>query len=358
MATAPTAAEARGSPTSPGPPSSASTSSGSSRIREALERFGDRFVERVLTPRRGRATCGRPPETFAGRWAAKEAVSKVLGLGVRGIGWRDIEIERLPDRPARRAAPRARALRGPTSWAWAGSRSASPTSASTRSPSRSASARAGGRYVFPPDIEERLDERERRPRGAWTGSAALAARGRALAAGATADGERDDDRCRPGALAARALDDQARRRAAAGPRPARPQGDVRQLLIVAGSLDYAGAALLVCQAAGRAGAGLVTLAVPESLQPVVAGPLVEATTLGLPERAPWEVDPEAALAALHAVPHDALVVGPGLRRSVATAALVLALLATEGAPAVVDAEALNALAADRWWAARCGGAAS
>jgi holo-[acyl-carrier protein] synthase len=33
---------------------------------------------------------------MAGRWAAKEAVSKVLGLGVRGIGWREIEIERLP----------------------------------------------------------------------------------------------------------------------------------------------------------------------------------------------------------------------------------------------------------------------
>jgi holo-[acyl-carrier protein] synthase len=36
------------------------------------------------------------PENFAGRWAAKEAVSKVLGLGIRGIGWREIEIERLP----------------------------------------------------------------------------------------------------------------------------------------------------------------------------------------------------------------------------------------------------------------------
>jgi phosphopantetheine--protein transferase-like protein len=32
---------------------------------------------------------------LAGRWAAKEAVSKVLGLGVRGIGWREIEIELL-----------------------------------------------------------------------------------------------------------------------------------------------------------------------------------------------------------------------------------------------------------------------
>ena len=36
------------------------------------------------------------PQNFAGRWAAKESVSKVLGLGVRGVGWRDIEIVRLP----------------------------------------------------------------------------------------------------------------------------------------------------------------------------------------------------------------------------------------------------------------------
>ena len=36
------------------------------------------------------------PQNFAGRWAAKEAVSKVLGLGVRGVGWREIEIHRLP----------------------------------------------------------------------------------------------------------------------------------------------------------------------------------------------------------------------------------------------------------------------
>jgi phosphopantetheine--protein transferase-like protein len=33
---------------------------------------------------------------MSGRWAAKEAVSKVLGLGIRGIGWREIEIERQP----------------------------------------------------------------------------------------------------------------------------------------------------------------------------------------------------------------------------------------------------------------------
>jgi len=63
------------------------------RIAAALERFGDRFSRRVLTDHERKYVRGRA-ETFAGRWAAKEAVSKVLGLGVRGIGWRDIEVQR------------------------------------------------------------------------------------------------------------------------------------------------------------------------------------------------------------------------------------------------------------------------
>src|SRR2546427_1446587 len=84
------------------------------RIRAALDRFGERFSRRVLTTREQRYVRNRP-ETFAGRWAAKEAVSKVLGLGVRGIGWRDIEIDRMPTgQPAvslhGRAAARAEQL--------------------------------------------------------------------------------------------------------------------------------------------------------------------------------------------------------------------------------------------------------
>ena len=79
--------------------------------------------------------------------------------------------------------------------------------------------------------------------------------------------------------------------------PERPKrghkGTFGKVLVVAGSLDYAGAALLVCRAAGRAGAGLVTLAVPESLQPLFAAKVVEATTMGLPEDDVEEVDPEA-----------------------------------------------------------------
>src|SRR5512134_3804842 len=112
--------------------------------------------------------------------------------------------------------------------------------------------------------------------------------------------------------------------------PERPKrghkGSFGKLLVVAGSLDYAGAALLVCRAAGRAGAGLVTLAVPESLQPLFAAKVVEATTMALPEDDVEEVDPEPALAKILDHEHDALVIGPGLRPALATADLLRLLL--------------------------------
>ena len=60
-----------------------------SRIRATLARFGRRFARRVLTEAEDRYVRDRP-ENFAGRWAAKESVSKVLGLGVRGVGWRSV----------------------------------------------------------------------------------------------------------------------------------------------------------------------------------------------------------------------------------------------------------------------------
>src|SRR6476469_2007048 len=130
------------------------------RIAAALDKFGARFSKRVLTPSEQRYVRDRP-ETFAGRWAAKEAVSKVLGLGVRGIGWRDIEVERLPTgQPAvrlhGRAEARARQL-GMERIAVSISHEADYAVAiafGVRS--------AGGRFLFPPDIEERLDDRERR----------------------------------------------------------------------------------------------------------------------------------------------------------------------------------------------------
>jgi holo-[acyl-carrier protein] synthase len=68
-----------------------------SRIRESIERFGDRFLRRVFTEGEVRycehkVTCY---ESFAARFAAKEAGMKALGTGwSRGVRWRDIEVVR------------------------------------------------------------------------------------------------------------------------------------------------------------------------------------------------------------------------------------------------------------------------
>lgn len=64
------------------------------RIAHALDRWGDRFLHRIYTEREV-AYCVGKPRRFAGRFAAKEATSKALGIGIRYIHWRDIEI--LPD---------------------------------------------------------------------------------------------------------------------------------------------------------------------------------------------------------------------------------------------------------------------
>jgi hydroxyethylthiazole kinase-like uncharacterized protein yjeF len=132
------------------------------------------------------------------------------------------------------------------------------------------------------------------------------------------------------------------------------KGNFGKVLVIAGSLDYAGAALLVCRAAGRAGAGLVTLAVPESLQPLFAAKVVEATTMALPEDDVEEVQPDEALARILDHEHDAIVLGPGLRPGLATTELVRELLGVPEeptpAPIVLDAEALRSLATlDGWW---------
>ena len=143
-------------------------------------------------------------------------------------------------------------------------------------------------------------------------------------------------------------------------RPARGhKGSFGRLLVIAGSMDYSGAALLSCRAAARTGAGLVTLAVPESLQPLFAAKVTETTTMGLPEDDVEEVDPEAAMARILDHEHDALVVGPGLRPGLATTELVRLLLPMSGeadvAPIVLDAEALRSLATmDDWWRASGG----
>jgi NAD(P)H-hydrate epimerase len=153
--------------------------------------------------------------------------------------------------------------------------------------------------------------------------------------------------------------------------PERPadghKGTFGSVLALCGSLDWTGAALLTGAAALRAGAGLVTLAVPASLQPIVAGRIPELITMGLPETEPWVVDPAGAVAAIAARPHTGLVVGPGLRPGPATTDVVMRLVEGQGstepsdragtdtvpAPVVIDASALGALAdTEEWWERR------
>lgn len=65
------------------------------RIGEMIDRHGESFLNRIYTEEEIRYCQKRKHcnEAFAGRWAAKEAIMKVLGTGfVRGIGWQDIEV--------------------------------------------------------------------------------------------------------------------------------------------------------------------------------------------------------------------------------------------------------------------------
>jgi len=69
------------------------------RIETMLKRWGNRFVQRVFTPQEAELCFNKPhpPSSFALRFAAKEAFSKALGLGMRkGVRWKDIEVFHFP----------------------------------------------------------------------------------------------------------------------------------------------------------------------------------------------------------------------------------------------------------------------
>ena len=132
------------------------------------------------------------------------------------------------------------------------------------------------------------------------------------------------------------------------------KGTFGRVVAVSGSLDYAGAALMAGAAALRAGSGLVTVCVPASLQPHIAGLDPELITCGLPEGANGGVDADKAAADVLELPQDALLVGPGLKADGDTSRLVQRVLAGDGPAAVVDAGALAVLAAVPGWHERLG----
>jgi NAD(P)H-hydrate epimerase len=137
--------------------------------------------------------------------------------------------------------------------------------------------------------------------------------------------------------------------------PERPshghKGTFGTVLVVAGSLEYAGAALLAGLGAARTGAGLVRLAVPESVGVAVLGRIPELTMLLLAEEGAGIVSPvgwrqlETA-----ATESDSVVIGPGLGRHQATLRRTRQLIQQLRRPTVVDADGLMALAEqERWW---------
>jgi ADP-dependent NAD(P)H-hydrate dehydratase / NAD(P)H-hydrate epimerase len=129
------------------------------------------------------------------------------------------------------------------------------------------------------------------------------------------------------------------------------KGSFGRVLVVAGSHEYAGAALLAGLGAARAGAGLVCLATPESVGIRLTTGLPEATSLLLAEEAPGLIGPGGwRRVATEARGYDAVVVGPGLGRHPSTLRRTRSLISDLVRPAVVDADGLNALAeSDRWW---------
>ena len=138
--------------------------------------------------------------------------------------------------------------------------------------------------------------------------------------------------------------------------PERPQdankGTFGRVLVVGGSASYIGAAYLACTAAARVGAGLVTLAIARSLQPVLAAKLTEVTYALLPESEPGVLAAGSAEAIRSSLADcDALLVGCGLGQSRPAAELVSSLLGSvDLLPLILDADALNILAGTpQWW---------
>lgn len=140
--------------------------------------------------------------------------------------------------------------------------------------------------------------------------------------------------------------------------PERPlqanKGSFGRVLVVAGSINYVGAAYLACSGAMRVGAGLVTLATATSLQPILAAKLTEVTYLPLPESQSGSISPEAASFIHRELDHyNVLLIGCGLGQSESAISLIRSML-FELKPAplslVFDADTLNTLAKiPNWW---------
>lgn len=156
------------------------------------------------------------------------------------------------------------------------------------------------------------------------------------------------------------------------------KGTFGKAMVVAGSLNYTGAAALAAEAAYRVGAGLVTVGTPEIVMPLLAPQVPEATWLLLPHDLGVIAEDAAPLVREQAQGYSALLMGPGWGREEATRDFLLALLNREQQearhsrigfapgratpdtggqrddgrlpPLIIDADGLNLLSTlDDWW---------
>ncbi|MGH7912178.1 MAG: NAD(P)H-hydrate dehydratase [Candidatus Dormibacteraceae bacterium] len=250
------------------------------RITRAVERSGQRFLEKVFTPAE-LAYCGGRADRLAGRWAAKEAVLKCLDGTVARLARREIEVL-----PNPQGAPVVRLEGEGAPW----------------------------------QVEVTITH----DGGLAIGSAIFA--GPALPAFLPL----------PEAFSL----------------PERPpdghKGTFGLVTVVAGSYGFTGAAFLCSTAAARIGAGTVRLNVARTVYPILAVKCTEVMASPIDEVAPGVLGGEAATAQLTDLVRRARValIGPGLGRDPRTQELVGRLVEAADHAAVIDADGLNALAAD------------
>jgi NAD(P)H-hydrate epimerase len=141
--------------------------------------------------------------------------------------------------------------------------------------------------------------------------------------------------------------------------PKRPanahKGTFGKLLVVAGSINYIGAAYLACMGAARIGTGLVTLGTAQSLLPILSSKLTEVTYVPLPEAGTGIIASGAASVLQQCLPdYNVLLIGCGLGQNAEVIEFVKSTLFTlpknRSLSLVLDADALNTLAQiPQWW---------
>lgn len=134
--------------------------------------------------------------------------------------------------------------------------------------------------------------------------------------------------------------------------PKRPsdshKGNFGRVLVLGGSIGLTGASAMASESALRSGAGLVTLGIPKSLNPIMEVKLTEVMTLPLPETEEQTFSKKSYDNIMKIVNNfDVVVIGPGMSRNPETSSLIRELCKSINKPKVIDADGLNAISDDK-----------